>query len=87
MYVSFSLRRDTEHWFNDELVALSTVGMDIYVDCQDIRYMANACKLALLSVQQKMDSMNRGTLTLRNVPPELYEDFEKTNLHELLMIE
>lgn len=85
--ISGALRSDTEHCFQDELIALSTVGKDIVVDCKEISYMANACQLALLSVQQKMDSMNRGSLTLRNVPPSLYADFEKTNLHELLMIE
>lgn len=82
-----SLRSDTEHFFQDELIALSTVGKDIVVDCQGIQYMANACQIALLTVQQRMDSMNRGSLTLCNVPPSIYADFEKTNLHELLMIE
>ena len=85
--VSGSLRSDTEHYFQDELIALSTVGKDIVVDCKEIQYMANACQLALLNVQQRMDSMRRGSLTLCNVPPEIYADFEKTNLHELLMIE
>lgn len=85
--VSGSLRSDTEHYFQDELIALSTVGKDIIIDCKDIQYMANSCQLALLNVQQKMDSMNRGSLTLCNVPPAIYSDFEKTNLHELLMIE
>lgn len=85
--VSGSLRSDTEHYFQDELIALSTVGKDIVVDCKDLQYMANSCQLALLNVQQRMDSMNRGSLTLCNVPPSIYADFEKTNLHELLMIE
>lgn len=85
--ISGSLRSDTEHYFQDELIALSTVGKDIVVDCKELQYMANSCQLALLNVQQKMDSMNRGSLTLCNVPPSIYADFEKTNLHELLMIE
>ncbi len=85
--VSGSLRSDTEHYFQDELIALSTVGKDIVVDCKNLQYIANSCQLALLNVQQKMDSMNRGSLTLCNVPPSIYADFEKTNLHELLMIE
>lgn len=85
--VKGSLRSDTEQYFQDELVALSTVGMDIVVDCKELTYIANACQLALLTVQQKMDDMGKGTLTLRNVPREILADFEKTNLHELLMIE
>lgn len=85
--LSGALRSDTEHYFQDELIALSTVGIDIVVDCKDLSYIANSCQIALLTVQQRMDSMNRGSLTLRNVPPSIYADFEKTNLHELLMIE
>ena len=82
-----SLRSDTEYCFQDELIALSTVGKDIVIDCKGIQYMANACQIVLLTVQQRIDSMNRGSLTLCHVPPGLYADFEKTNLHELLMIE
>ena len=85
--ISGALRSDTEHCFQDELIALSTVGKDIIIDCKDLQYIANACQLALLNVQHKMDSMNRGSLTLCNVPAAIYADFEKTNLHELLMIE
>ena len=82
-----SLRRDAEQFIQDELIALSTVGVDIVLDCKELTYIANACQLALLNVQKRMDSMERGTLTLRNVPPEIYAGFEKTNLHELLAIE
>ena len=82
-----SLRSDTEHFFQDELIALSTVGKDIVIDCEGLRYIANACQIALLTVQQRIDSMNKGSLTLRSVPPDIYADFAKTNLHELLMIE
>lgn len=82
-----SLRSDTQQFFQDELIALSTVGKDIVVDCKELQYIANSCQLALLNVQQKMDRMNKGSLTLCNVPASIYADFEKTNLHELLMIE
>ena len=85
--VSGSLRSDTEQFFQDELIALSTVGMDIIMDCKELKYIANACQLALLSVQQRMDGMGKGTLTLRNVPQDILKKKKKTNLHELLMIE
>ena len=85
--VTGSLRSDTKHSFQDELIALTTVGKDLVIDCQGIQYMANACQIALLDVQRKMDSMHKGSLTLRNVPENLYADFKKTNLHQLLMIE
>lgn len=83
-----SLRNDTEQFFQDELVALATVGMDIRVDCQKLDYICNSCMNALLSVQQKMDTMQKGgSLTLCNVPESIYAEMKKLNLHELLMIE
>lgn len=85
--IAGSLRSDTVTCFQDELIALSTVGSRIVIDCGGVRYFSNACQDALVTVQQRMDSMRRGTLTLRNVPPEIYADFKKTNLHELIMIE
>jgi anti-anti-sigma regulatory factor len=82
-----TLRSDMEQMFRDELIALISVGMDVILDCKDLQYMANACQDALLFVQQTADGINRGTLTLQNVPEPIYAEFEKTNLHELLMIE
>ena len=82
-----SLRSDMESVFKDELIALMTVGRDVVLDCEELAYIAGACQDALLSVQQTADSINRGTLTLRCVPPAILREFEKSNLHELLMIE
>ena len=82
-----TLRSDMENVFKDELVALMTVGMDVVVDCGQLQYIAGSCQDALLSVQQTADSINRGTLTLCHVPAAILEEFERTNLHELLMIE
>ena len=81
------LRGDMEQVFKDELIALMTVGKDVVLDCRGLQYMASSCQDALLSTQQTADSMERGTLTLRNVPEKIYAEFQKTNLHELLMIE
>lgn len=85
--VSGILRSDMEPMFKDELIALMTVGKDVVLDCGQLQYIASACQDALLSTQQTADSMNRGTLTLRHVPGPIYAEFQKTNLHELLMIE
>ena len=82
-----ALRSDMEHIFRDELVALMTVGKDVVLDCEKLTYIAGACQDALLYVQHMADSIRRGTLTLRHVPEDIYAEFERTNLHELLMIE
>lgn len=81
------LRSDMEQIFKDELIALMTVGKDVVLDCRKLQYMASSCQDALLSTQQIADSMERGTLMLRNVPEAIYAELQKTNLHELLMIE
>lgn len=85
--LSGTLRSDMEHAFRDELVALITVGIDVIVDCEELEYIANACQDALLFVQQTADRINRGSLTLRHVPPKIFQEFRQINLHELLMIE
>ena len=82
-----ALRSDMENVFKDELVALMTVGMDVVLDCGQLEYIAGACQDALLSVQQTADNISRGTLTLCHVPAAILAELEKTNLHELLMIE
>lgn len=82
-----TLRSDMEHVFRDELLALMTVGMNVVLDCGQLQYIAGSCQDALLSVQQTADDINRGTLTLCHVPPAILAELEKTNLHELLMIE
>ncbi len=85
--VSGSLRSDTVLYFKDELAALATMGADVVLDFSELKYISNACQQALLTTQQQMDSLNKGSLTLRNVPKEIYKEFERINLHELLMIE
>lgn len=78
---------DVVHDFQDELVALATVGKDIRLDLAAVTYLSNAAMQALLQVQQQMDSMERGSLTLIHVPKEILTDFSRIGLDELLMIE
>ena len=80
------LRSDTLHDFQDELIALTTLGMDLIVDFEGVTYLSTACQQALLTVQQKMDNLKKGSLTLIKLPPNIYEEFEKTGASELLMI-
>lgn len=82
-----SLPSSLVHDLQDELIALSTVGKDLFVDLSGVTYISNACRQALLYVQQQMDSMGTGSLTLQKLPDEIYREFEKIGLTELLMIE
>ena len=85
--LSGTLRSDMEHMFKDELIALMTVGKDVVLNCEGLKYIASTCQDALLSAQQSADSYGRGSLTLVKVPADVMTEFKKTNLHELLMIE
>ena len=85
--LSGSLTNNTEHFVRDELGALATVGMDIIVDCSDLKYISNSCLLALLSVQQDMDQWKKGSLTLHSIPEDIYKQMKKQYLDELLWIE
>lgn len=82
-----SLRSDVTHDFLDELIAMTTVGADVYLDFKDVTYVAPSVQHSLLIIQQKMDSMGMGTLTLREMPDEIYREFERSGEADLLMIE
>ncbi len=87
VYLSGELRSDAALIFNDELVALMTIGKDVVLDCGELTYIAHACQDALLSTQQTADHIARGSLFNDPATTEIYAEFEKSNLHELLMIE
>lgn len=82
-----SLRSDVANDVLDELIAMTTVGADVFLEFQDVAYVAPSVQHSLLIVQQKMDSMKKGTLTLRKMPDEIYREFEKSGEADLLMIE
>jgi len=82
-----SLRSDVAHDFQDELIAMTTVGANVILEFQDVTYVAPSVQHSLLIVQQKMDAMGMGSLTLRKMPAEIYREFEKSGEADLLMIE
>lgn len=81
------LRSDVTHDFQDELIALTTVAANIIVDFREVTYIAPSVQHSLLTVQQKMDTLGKGTLLLRAMPDAIYQEFEKSGEAELLMIE
>lgn len=86
MKLSGELRSDVAHDIQDELIALTTVGANVVVDFEKVSYITTTTQHIFLRAQQKMDSMGRGTLTLCNLPENIYREFEKTGTSELLMI-
>ena len=81
------LRSEVAHDIQDELIALATVGVNIVVDFGKVTYISPTTQHSFLRVQQKMDTMGKGTLLLRKLPIEIFREFEKTGASELLLIE
>lgn len=81
------LRSEVAHEIQDELIALATVGVNVIMDFGKVSYISPTTQHIFLRVQQKMDTMGKGTLLLRKLPIEIYHEFEKTGASELLMIE
>ena len=87
MMLKGELRSDLVHDFEDELIALTTVGANICVDLQGLTYLSSTAQYSFLRVQQKMDRLHKGSLTLCNLTDDIYKEFESTGVSELLMIE
>jgi anti-anti-sigma regulatory factor len=81
------LRSDTTHDLKDELMALTTLGMNLTVDLAGVEHISAASQHVLLDVQKKMDTLGRGTLLLQQLSQTIMDEFEKTGLSELLDIE
>lgn len=82
-----SLKSETVFDLQDELTALTILGMDIRLNMEKVTYLSSACVRAMLIVQQKMDTLGKGTLTLEKVPCSIYKELESTGASELFMIE
>ena len=87
MALKGELRSDVAHELMDELTALATVGVSIFVEFSGVTYITSTILDVFLSIQQLMDTMKKGSLVLCKMPPAVYQEFEKTGTAELLMIE
>ena len=81
------LRGDTLHPVRDELMLLMLQDMDITLDCTRLVYIGNNCKTALIEVQQMMDKHGVGSLILKKVPHDIYNEFKMQGLTGALDIE
>ena len=81
------LRSDVAHELLDELTALATVGVNIVLDFEGVTFITSTILDVLLTAQQTMDSLGKGTMLLQKLQPEIFRQFEKTGTSELLMIQ
>lgn len=81
------LRGEVSHDLLDELVSFVTVGVKVVVDCEKVTYIAPSNEQVFLDTQHKIDDMKKGDLTIRNLPPNIYQEFHKNGTPEVLKIE
>lgn len=85
--LSGMLRSDAAHDFGDELIAFTTLNMDLTLDLSKVTYISSTCQQVLLAVQQKMDELGKGSLLLTNMPPKLKAEFDSVGFSQLLDID
>lgn len=85
--LSGMLRSDVAHDFQDELVALATLHMNLILDMADITYISSTCQQVLLAVQQKIDELGQSSMRIKNMPANLKTEFDNTGFSQLLDIE
>ncbi len=78
------LRSEVAHDLQDELIAFITSRMPVTVDMEQVTYIANAVQEVLVSVQQCVESMGVGGLTLEKLPGHILEEFENTGIIDCL---
>ncbi len=81
------MNADTLHDFQDELTALTYLGLDLLIDFEDVNYLSSGCVQVLVDIQQKMDRQKKGNLALRKMPDALMRELESIGASELLDVE
>lgn len=84
--ISGSLRSDIRYDLRDELMLCAAMKMDILINMSGLTHIANSCMSVLLEVQQSIDEMNCGSLSLKDLPKEIYNALDSIGLTDLLMI-
>ena len=82
-----NLRSETLHSFQDELSALASFGLDIVLECKEVSYISAACVDALIRIQQKMDDVGKGSLTILDLPEEILSEWKMKGINQVLMVE
>lgn len=80
------LRSELFQHFQDELLALISVGKDLELNCRGLEYVAPSCVGVLVQVEQAVEQSDR-TMKLVELPSAINEEFEKTGAADLLLIE
>lgn len=87
IFVGGNLLSETTHEFQDEILALISMGLDIIIDFAEVKYIAASYMKALLKMQISIDQKEKGSIKLTNIPAQIRGDLDKTGITELLWIE
>lgn len=85
--VSGQLNPETACHLCDEVDAYTTLHIPVIVDMQQVLSGSRELMEGLVACQLRIDAMNMGGLTLRNLPMSLYREFDESGIAELLIIE
>ncbi|MBR5095248.1 MAG: STAS domain-containing protein [Oscillospiraceae bacterium] len=85
--VAGTLRSDARYELRDELMLCVAMKKDIYLDMDKLERISNSCMSVLLEIQQSIDQLGCGSLTLRALPKEIFRSLDSIGLTDLLMIE
>lgn len=85
--IAGNLRSDVRYDLSDEMMLCIAMKKNIILNLENLEKIANACMSSLLEVQQSIDQMGIGSLTLRSVPKPVYKSLDSIGLTDLLMIE
>ena len=81
------LRSGVRYDLRDELMLCAAMGKDIELNMAKLTRISNSNMTVLLEIQQTIDQIHRGSLTLRALPKEIYNALDRIGLTDLLMIE
>lgn len=79
-----SLKSDTVHDFSDELIAFATIGADIRLDLSKTDYASSTCIQAMITAQQRIDSIKKGRLLLCGVPKQILDVMDRAGASQML---
>ena len=81
------LRSELRYDLRDELMLCVAMKKEILLDLEKLERISNSCMAVLLEIQQSIDQLGCGSLTLCKVPKEVYRSLDSIGLTDLLMIE
>ena len=81
------LRSHVNHHIQDELDAFTTIGKKVAIDFKEVTGITYSVLTAFLNSQQLVDSLRKGEICLKRIPDAVYQEMDKWNIIEMLLIE